>query len=61
MNIFDTLFDKLTPTDKAALTAALGWFASIEREYSQKENAAKTDVWNDPKYYPTKEEAKKDD
>ncbi|MBR0225298.1 MAG: hypothetical protein IJL92_04485 [Thermoguttaceae bacterium] len=40
MNIFDTLFDKLTPTDKAALTAALGWFASIEREYSQKENAA---------------------
>jgi len=60
MSIFDSLFNKLTPTDKAALTAALGWLASIVHEYNQKEAEVKADVWNDPKYYP-QEEAKKDD
>lgn len=61
MSIFDSLFNKLTPTDKAALTAALGWLASIDREYNQKDAEVKTDVWNDPKYYPQEEKEKKDD
>ena len=42
MSIFDSLFNKLTPTDKAALTAALGWLASIDREYKEKNPDAET-------------------
>ena len=61
MSIFDSLFNKLTPTDKAALTAALGWLASIDREYKEKNPDAETpDVFNDPRYYG-KKEPKNDD
>lgn len=60
MSIFDSLFNKLTPADKTALTAALGWLASIDREYAksnrQDEGSSEykfdASAWNDPKYYP---------
>ena len=57
-------FDEIVaPLDGIALAAARSWLAGYEtrRKLEEKRDAAKADVWNDPKYYPTKEEAKKDD
>lgn len=62
MSIFDSLFSKLTPTDKAALTAALGWLASIDREYKEKNPDAETQqfAFDDPeRWKPDRKETEK--
>lgn len=54
-------FDEVVaPLDGTALVAARSWLDGYEtrRQLERKEDAAKANVWNDPKYYPQEEKEK---